>query len=423
MYILKKRGIVLGLLLGMLLSLIAPTAFASDTAGAIEIPDEAPSTPVYTEESSIQEEPEQPVEPAAEPTPAVEPYDTSSLTSVPSGARKVTKLLVQLTATPVAMMSVTTCVAKVSPNGTGYTMTGYRWVDSSGQTVAGDFGEGEFTLVIDLAPLEGYYFVDGTPAMMNGDPIDVTIHNAGSATITLRYPAMIYAPNVAKHPGGETVEPGQFASFVSSATFCIGSHWELESPDGQEHLTIDMARNRFPQSPFKLTGDDILTIFNITPDMNGWKAVCVFDGMGGTTMRSRGAEITVIGAPEPTSVPTPAPTPVPTPTPAPSPTPSPTPAPTAEPTPVPTPEPTPVPTPEPTAAPQTAEPVTVDLAEHPTVWAAPGIDAVHQDTPEEMLPMIGVLIGTFLVIGTLMLAQIIQDHQRKRRRRKRHHRS
>ena len=65
--------------------------------------------------------------------------------------------------------------------------------------------------------------------------------------------------------------------------------------------------------------------------------------------------------------------------------------------------------------------MTVDLAEHPTVWAAPGIDSVHQDTPEEMLPMIGVLIGTFLVIGTLMLAQMIQDHQRKRRRRKRHH--
>jgi len=409
---LRKCGTAFGLLLCILLSLIAPTALASDTAGAIEIPDEAPAV----EESSAAEAYIPLSEPAAEPSPAVEPYDTASLASVPSGARKVTKLLVQLTATPVAMMSVTACVAKVSPNGTGYTMAGYRWLDSSGQTVVGDFGEGEFTLVIDLVPLDGYYFADGTPAMLNGNPVDVTIHSADSATITLRYPAMIYSPNVAKHPGGETVEPGQFASFVSSATFCIGSHWELESPDGQESLTIDMARNRFPQCAFKLTGSDILTIFGITADMNGWKAVCVFEGMGGTTMRSHGAVITVIGAPEPTAAP------APTPTPSPTPTPEPTPTPTAEPTAEPTPEPTPAPTPVPTAAPQTAAPVTVDLAEHPTVWAAPGIDAVHQETPEEMLPMIGVLIGTFLVIGTLMLAQMIQDHQRKRRRRRRHHR-
>lgn len=416
-----KRGSVLALLLCILLSLIAPTAFASDYGGAIEMPDEAPSVP-SAETYSTWDESVQAAEPASDPTPVIEPYDTSSLLSVPSSAKKVTKLLVQLTATPVAMMSVTTCVAKVSPNGSGYTMTGYRWLDSSGQTVVGDFGEGEYTLVIDLVPLEGYYFADGTSAMMNGDPIDVTIRSADSATVMLRYPAMIYSPNVAKHPGGETVEPGQFASFVSSATFCIGSHWELESPDGHESLTIDEARNRFPQCVFKLTGSDILTIFGITADMNGWKAVCVFNGLGGTTMRSRGAVITVVGVPEPTAEPTPEPTVEPTPTPTPEP--APTPVPTVEPTPVPTPVPTPipVPTPVPTAEPQAAEPATVDLAEHPTVWAAPGIDSVHQDTPEEMLPMIGVLIGTFLVIGTLMLAQMIQDHQRRRRRRKRHHR-
>ncbi len=411
----KKRGPALALLLCMLLFLSAPAAYASDTAGMIEIPDETAAAPVGESDSW-----DTPTEPT-EAIPADAPYDTFSLSSVPESARPVTKLLVQLTATPVAMMSVTTCVAKVSPNGSGYTMTGYRWLNSSGEIVTGSFTDGEFTLVIELQPLEGYYFAEGTPAMMNGNPIDVTIHNAQRATISLRYTAMIYAPNIVKHPGGETVEPGQYASFVSSATFCIGSHWELESPDGQERLTIDKARNRFPQCSFKLNGSDVLTIFGITADMNGWKAVCVFDGMGGSCMRSHGAVITVIGAETPTPAPTVEPTPVPTvePTPVPTPTPTPAPAPTPVPTPAPTPEPTSVPTEEPLPAEESA---VVVVADRPTVWAAPGLDAVSQETPEDMLPMVGVLIGTFLVIGTLMLVQVIQDHQRKRRRRKKHHR-
>ena len=419
----NRIGSALALL--CILLLFAPKALASDTPGAISIPNETPiSTPAADPT------------PSPEPTAALQPSDSGaastpdgvgSLSSVPERTKRVTKILVQLATRPVAPQSVTSCAPNVSPNGVGFTMAGYRWLDSNGETVTDSFTVGDFTLVIDLKPLDGYYFTDQTTALMNGEPIDVTIHSAELATITQRHTATVYGPSISKHPGAETVRPGQYAIFVSMATNYIDSYWELESPDGQEHLSMENARKRFPQSAFRENDAETLTIYSIPNEMNGWKVVCIFEGIAGTIARSQGAAITVLGAPEPTPEPTPVPTPVPTPEPTPVPTPVPTPKPTPIPTPKPTPKPVPTSTPTPTATPTPVpttelEAVIVEPSESLTPEDISDFNIFYHGTPEDAMlridvligVVVGIVVGILFTLGAIMVVRMIRYYRRKR---------
>lgn len=294
-------------------------------------------------------------EPTAEPTaaPTVTPtqetpvQDTPTSDAAPSANTKtISKVLAQMTYPPAAPRPVSDCVAKMSPYGRDYTITGYSWYDSAGNALSGSatFPTGTVRLAIYLSANSGCVFADSVAGYLNNEAVSVSVSaDRKTATMSRTYTVIIYGPQIIKDPITEYVNGGDLVSFSSTAKYFEKRHWVMMSPDGYQTLSIDEARELF--APAKFSGDtgEVLTIDCVPYHMDGWYAICVYEGIAGTTSRSGLARINVVDAPdfsaatpEPTAAPTPSPTPGPTPTPVPTAAPTPrvsavpqTPAPTA----------------------------------------------------------------------------------------------
>lgn len=218
------------------------------------------------------------------------------------------------------------------------------------------------------------------------------------------------------------------------------------SPSGNETLTIDEAREYF--APAKFSGDtgEVLTIDCVPYHMDGWYAICVYEGIAGTTARSGLARINILDAPEYLEE-------TPAPTAAPTPSPSPTPAATAAPTQAVTssPEPTVQPVPAATSAPTAwqsdetghwhlVDGARLDAAAHDLVWTETvaasenregqeqgvctvcGYTAVRSTpatTGRTGIAAIGIFgLFTAGIVG-LIVAQVSRDHRKSKHRRRR----
>lgn len=229
----------------------------------------------------------------------------------------IDKVLATISHVPVALMDVSNITAATSTPGCD--IVSYRWSDSYG-TMSGWFSTSECRVSIRIQAYDGYFFGENVAVYLNNEAVSFTRDPEGKyIDLTREYTPLVWAPTVIKHPGGETVEAGGWASFVATATYTSGSTWRFVSPEGK-YFTAEELCEKFPGVGVEDNGEGKLKVYNIPAEMDGWKAVCRFDGPGGT-VDSSGAKITVKSA---------APAVTPSPEPAPEPTPEATPEPEKE---------------------------------------------------------------------------------------------
>lgn len=223
---------------------------------------------------------------------------------------EINKVLATTSYTPVALMDVNFISAATSTD--GCYVTSITWYDQNYTPLTDKFGTDTYHLEIRLDANEGRYFAEGLSAYLNNSAVDYAIGEGGTFLILRRdYTPAIWAPNIIKHPGAETVTEGGWASFVSTASYTDSCSWSLADPTGRSISCADIS-SKFPTVSVSGDGTDKIIVRGIPLEMNGWKAVCTFSGPGGS-VTSNGALITV--NPDPAKA-TPAPTPSPSPTPS-----------------------------------------------------------------------------------------------------------
>lgn len=226
----------------------------------------------------------------------------------------IDKVLATTSHVPVALMDVSNISASTSTPGCD--VVSYHWSDAYG-TMSGWFSTSQCRVSIRIQAYDGYYFGENVEVYLNNEAVSITRDPDGRfIDLTREYTPLVWAPTVIKHPGGETVEEGEWASFVATATYTNGNSWRFVSPEGK-YFTGEELCAKFPGVGVDDNGEGKVKVYNIPAEMDGWKVVCRFDGPGGT-VDSNGAKITVKAA-APAVTPSPEPMPEPTPEPTPEP--------------------------------------------------------------------------------------------------------
>lgn len=326
-----------------------------------------------------------------------------------SAESEIGKLLVTAVPTPVALMDVGSIAAATSTE--GCYIASYAWYDASGNALSGAFGTGQYTVVIRVDAADGYYFSEGVRVYLNNSEAAFTLDSSlKSVTLSRSYVPDVWAPSIIKHPGSETVNEGELASFVSTATYVASYGWELQSPDGSTVYDCLDAPDKFPGLSVSDPNSDKIILYNIPAALDGWKIRCVFHSAAdGLNSYSNYASITV--TPAETAAPAVADAAEASPTAAPAASLSPTPAATAKPTSTPTP--TAEATETPAAQSPSAAPTAAASAE-PTADAGSGSIA-GMVTARGLL---WIIVAVFVLCVVIMIADAARNNRRRRRRRR-----
>ncbi len=219
-----------------------------------------------------------------------------------SADANITKILTTVSSTPVAL--VDPALITVATSTEGLSITGAAWFDANDKAAVGAFNAETYRLEIQLAADKGYTIDQGVAAYLNNSAVSVSVSNDGKTAVIFReYTAAIWAPTIYKHPGGETVDEGGWASFVVSGSYVSDYQWMLVNPSETEFVMISALKSRFPEMDSSGNGSTKLLLYHIPYELNGWKVVCNFIGAGENNMvRSQGAIITVIPDPSRTPV-------------------------------------------------------------------------------------------------------------------------
>lgn len=346
------------IMLALLISVCAfPSALATETPADTPAPTEAPAadTPAPTEAPAPTDTPA-PTE-APKPTEAPAPTETPKPTETPVPTetpplKALTKVTVQLNRTPVVMMPVSEPGSAVSSKNA--TLVSLTWYDKNGKAMssADTFAFTTYRAEIRARADDGYYFTPNANGYINNSAATTTVSADGKyITVSREYTAIVWAPRVIKHPGAETIDEGNFVSYVSVAAYSTSMSWELISPDGKTVIDAKNVDQTFRNVSASINGTDKIILFNIPREMDGWQVRAVFYGALDTVTRSN--PVTIKVNPDPNK---PAETPAVTEEPAeespePSETPEETPAPEATPVQEATPVPAETPAPEATPAP------------------------------------------------------------------------
>ena len=119
--------------------------------------------------------------------------------------------------------------------------------------------------------------------------INLSITGGAIPTAT---PAAGSAPNITKHPTGETVEAGGSAQFVARADDATKITWRLVSKDTTVTYNAADGPDYFPGLSVDGLGTERLTLSNIPSSLNGWCVEAKFENSNGASY-SNGARITV----------------------------------------------------------------------------------------------------------------------------------
>ena len=220
----------------------------------------------------------------------------------------ITKVLTTISATPVALMDPSLITAATSTP--GCYIASAAWFDANGNAAVGAFNAETYRLEIRVAASEGYTIDPGAACYLNNSAVTAVPDGTGKAvTLVREYTAAIWAPTIYKHPGSETVNEGEWASFVVSGTYIRDYQWMLVNPTDTETVLVSNLKDRFPDMDSGGNGSSKLFLYHIPYELNGWKVVCNFIGAGNNnSVRSQGAILTVI--PDPSRIQeTPAPEP------------------------------------------------------------------------------------------------------------------
>ena len=231
--------------------------------------------------------------------------------------------------TPVVWMELQYLPTNTSTG--GVTIASAQWYTVGGSPVGARFEDQTAVyLQVRVTANEGYVFTDDVMCFINGSQATCVRESETSLRITSHsYTPEIWAAVVYKHPTGETVDPGGWASFVTSGGYVQDFEWCLMTPDKQHRFTLKEAKeecqvvSREPLIPkdfsqVQTEGDfkEGLVMRNIPADLDGYYVYCrLYSYNRITWANTNPARITV-------NQPSPSPTPEPTPEPNPSPSPS-----------------------------------------------------------------------------------------------------
>lgn len=196
-----------------------------------------------------------------------------------SGAIPIDKLLTTLSKTPVASSPVDEITAATSTP--GCYISAYAWYNVYGQPISGNFSQDAATVQLQVNAAPGYAFSPGVTAYLNNEWVEHNVAADGSYVILYRtYAPAVWAPAIIKHPGGETVNEGDWTSFVATASNVESCYWRLVDAKGEAYQCESLPRV-FPG----VTVDETmgkLKLYHIPRELDGAKISCVFTGPGGS---------------------------------------------------------------------------------------------------------------------------------------------
>ncbi len=234
------------------------------------------------------------------------------------GSAGISKVLIQLSGPPVAMMESGMIRATTSTE--GCSLVSMTWYDTYSQPITGAFTSDRTTLVLDISGYGGYLFADNVSAYINNEPVPCSVSNGGaSLTVTKDYIPSVWAPTVNKNPGADKVDEGGTVSFVATAEYANKSTWKVLDKDGQLWTVEELAMT-YPNFNYQDSFGKII-MNNVPRELDGAEFCCTFEGPGGkvdTSWAALKVNYEVVETPAPT----PSPTPVPVSTPAPTPVPT-----------------------------------------------------------------------------------------------------
>ena len=231
-----------------------------------------------------------------------------------AGGWPISRVLIQTSYTPIAMMELSS--VSVTTSTEGCSIASATWYTSNGSPVNGQFGTDDVYLEVTLNASSGYSFDSEASAYINN-----TANTGNSITVRSHtYTPDAWAPSVTKSPGPEEVLEGGYATFVAGGLYVAEYEWCVELPDGSDWYTLKNAADIFPS--LQVSGNDTekLVLNNIPASMSGWKVFCKLWSVGHlSSVRTGTAPLTVISSKTPAAAVTAAPEAEPTPEPTPEP--------------------------------------------------------------------------------------------------------
>lgn len=235
------------------------------------------------------------------------------LAPVPALAETVLeRATVSLTFEPVALMELSN--VKAAASGTGYSLASATWYDSNGKAETVQFKKGSYRLEVVLKAGDGYSFGPGVKGYISNSDSGVSVsrsEDGKTLTLTKSYTTAIWGPVLIKSPGPESIQAGEWTSFVASGLYVDRYEWFLQSPEGNTNLAMDQLGAQFPGMSQDGDGTSKLKLYNVPASVNGWKIWCRLWAVDKiSSVSSNTALIQVAGA-TPTPEPSPEPTPEP----------------------------------------------------------------------------------------------------------------
>ena len=189
----------------------------------------------------------------------------------------VNKVLTTTTYTPVALMDLQ--YVKAATSTSGVYITEYNWFDTgTGSVITNNFTTRPAEVQITLATYDGIEFSDTVSVYLNNIPASFVVSaDHRYLTLSRTYTPDIWKPSVIKNPDNETVEEGGIASFAATAIYNLGYQWMVLDPETWEHYPVDELPDRYGVTVGE-TGNDHVTIYGVTREMDGLRFYCTFLG-------------------------------------------------------------------------------------------------------------------------------------------------
>ncbi len=134
----------------------------------------------------------------------------------------------------------------------------------------------------------------------NGEDYELTIvvqsasdsGNGSTGDIPVGGEQPLLAPVLTKSPTDETVIQGSSAMFIARADEAESIEWYLVEPVSYSAYTLREAASQLDGLSYSGQGTEVLELYNIPLEMDGWKVECLFTNAYGTVM-SESATISV----------------------------------------------------------------------------------------------------------------------------------
>ncbi|MBQ7050174.1 MAG: hypothetical protein IJN87_06030, partial [Firmicutes bacterium] len=179
-------------------------------------------------------------------------------------------------------------------------------IDANFEQVQGDFAPGLkydydniFLYVSGTPTTPGTYTIRGKAITEdgNGENYELTIivldaDSEGSVEIPVVSQQPALAPVLTKSPTDESVFQGGSAMFIARAEQADRIEWYLVEPESYSAYTLQEAASYIKGLTYSGAGTEVLELYNIPLEMDGWKVECMFANSFGTVM-SESATISV----------------------------------------------------------------------------------------------------------------------------------